>query len=319
MRVALLARSVQDASAACSTFLSLFGGGSQVGNGTLEVGRGVSLEILHDAALSSSFNWGDKRLHFIGVGFGSDTAPLVAHLRGAASVRGTVSSVLGGLGFSGNRFGQPLPQPQLVASLEGGGEGGSHAPGPPPPPAFPAAAPEPPAAALLLKEVVLGVGDGAALQAQQGRASHVARRNRAALSVWTAPCGINLRLLPSAYSALVFWGACGEAGDLEALGERLRTSGGGAVELYGQRSGAVDSASNGQLRFSHPTLHGLDVRFCAAGRTPAFFNEARETLTDRMDPALNDMQSKSVSLACKSIVGMDMVSTLRLRAFGRVG
>ena len=38
-----------------------------------------------------------------------------------------------------------------------------------------------------------------------------------------------------------------------------------------------------------------------------------------MDPALNNTEGKKNMLACKSIVGMDLVSTLRLRLSGRVG
>jgi hypothetical protein len=61
------------------------------------------------------------------------------------------------------------------------------------------------------------------------------------------------------------------------------------------------------------------VRFCASAAVAPYFAEDEATLTDVMDPALNDTEGKKNMLACKSIVGMDLVSTLRLRLRGRVG
>jgi hypothetical protein len=132
--------------------------------------------------------------------------------------------------------------------------------------------------------------------------------------VWRTHCGTlpRLRLLPSAYSALVF-----HADSLQGVG------GGGVpgveLHLHGQRHGFEGAGGSGQLRARGPALAGLDVRFCASAAVAPYFAEDEATLTDVMDPALNDTEGKKNMLACKSIVGMDLVSTLRLRLRGRVG
>lgn len=154
-----------------------------------------------------------------------------------------------------------------------------------------------------------------------------------------------VRLIPSRYSALVFHAPAplselegvllsrlGAAGDTSGSGEgdalrspsrprhqstavraAAQATQAGSVSLYGVRRGDEES---GQLALSLPALHPLDIRFCASQRHAAFFNERPETMSDDVDPATNppaDAPSKQVSMACPSVVGMEVRSTIKRR------
>lgn len=154
-----------------------------------------------------------------------------------------------------------------------------------------------------------------------------------------------VRLIPSRYSALVFHapaplavlegvlasrlaaagdGSAGSENDgfrspsrprqqSTAVRAAAQASQAGSVSLYGVRRGDEDS---GQLALSLPALHPLDIRFCASLRHAAFFNERPETMSDDVDPATNppaDAPSKQVSMACPSVVGMEVRSTIKRR------
>jgi len=235
---------------------------------------------------------------------GAALAALAARAEGA---RGAVRAVLDSLGFPPQAHDDG---PLIVDGDEGaggaGGAGGADA--------GDAALP----AAGALKEVVVGATSDGALAAALARARALeaalgAARDARALSAWRLRgCGTSLRLLPSRYSALVLHAGGALAPLAAAVG------GGGAAALHGARHGEAGAA---QLRVTADALAGLDVRFCDYAGARPFFNEAAETLTDAMDPALNRDPSDpaaQASLACKSIVGMDLVSTLRMRMTGRV-
>jgi hypothetical protein len=174
---------------------------------------------------------------------------------------------------------------------------------------------------------VLGCEDGEPFATTQALAATVARRDREVLSVWRTQAGPHLRLIPSLYSAIVFHPGGekkllpleegGEEDPLRAVRDSL-SSRSIPYEMYGVRMGST--SVTGQLQILDGAFSGLDVRVCPSGEGPSHhFNEARATLTDVMDPSLNANANKEVPLACKSIVGMDLVSTLKLRFTGRVG
>jgi hypothetical protein len=252
----------------------------------------LSLELLHIPPSMLPFAWrGTAQVHLVAAHLCARAAlDSVAPLLNA---RGRVAGLLHTLGIPAA---MPLPRPLLHLAA-----------GPLQP--LPLPLPRAPPQEGELKEIVLGVADGESFAALQATLAAVAARTRSSLSVWDLSCGTLplLRLLPSSYSALVF-----HAG---SLGERSASP---HLELHGQRHGVEGEAGSGQLRLRHPALEGLDVRVCAARAPQPVFAEDEATLTDVMDPGLNNMRSKSVSLACKSIVGMDLISTLKLRVSGRV-
>ena len=248
----------------------------------------LSLELLHIPPSMLPFAWrGAAQVHLVGAHLCARAA-----LDSVAPLLNARSRVAGLLHTLGIPAAMPLPRPLLHLAA------GSLQPQPRAPPQEGE-----------LKEIVLGVADGESFAALQATLAAVAARTRSSLSVWDLSCGTLplLRLLPSSYSALIF-----HAG---SLGERSASP---HLQLHGQRHGVEGEAGSGQLRLRHPALEGLDVRVCAARGPQPAFAEDEATLTDVMDPGLNNMHSKSVSLACKSIVGMDLISTLKLRVSGRV-
>jgi hypothetical protein len=281
----------------------------------LPLGPRLALELLHLPPTLLPFHWREgQQLHLVSARLcGSAEGALAPLLAQAAAARSRVAGALHGLGLL--PAGLALPQLQLH---------------------LPAAAPAPAAGAQqqqqqqqqqplaegALKELVLGVPEGSALAAAEARLAAAATRARSSLAVWHTHCGTlpRLRLLPSAYSALIL-----HAASLPEAAARHAEGGGGGgsgvrLELHGQRHGVEGVAGNGQLRVRGAALAGLDLRFCSsAGAAPGLFAEDEATLTDLMDPALNNIGAKKEALACKSIVGMDLVSTLRLRMSGRVG
>lgn len=168
---------------------------------------------------------------------------------------------------------------------------------------------------VTLKELVLGAEDMSIFAASQAALEAAgARRHPGAPAVWRLPASGHtpsspaVRLIPSRYSALVFH-APAPLLELEtALASRQCS-----VSLYGVRRGDEES---GQLALTLPALHPLDIRFCASQRHAAFFNERPETMSDDVDPATNppaDAPSKQVAMACPSVVGMEVRSTIRRR------
>jgi hypothetical protein len=270
---------------------------------SVAVSSSLSLQLLHIPPSLLPYTWtGSKQVHFVGGNWSASAASDALPLLLAASAQSVQAKVLGLLQQLSLPVGLPLPSPRL--ELE--------------PSAAAAAGDAPPWQDGQLKEVVLGVEDGGVLSALQGRVSSMATRTPSSLSVWRPRCGTLplLRLLPSHYSALVFHTASLAA--LAAAQGEGSSAAAARLELHGQRFGTVGSG-NGQLRLRCAALEGLDVRFCEAPTPPPYFSEDEATLTDLMDPALNNVEAKSNSLACKSIVGMDLVSTLKLRMRGRVG
>lgn len=175
----------------------------------------------------------------------------------------------------------------------------------------------------VLKEVVIGA-QGRFLTTALGlagsmEADRFAARDALATCAWRlAACGTTLRLLPSRYSALVL---NAPRGQLRAIKARLDAAGADGLsgEFYGDRHGTAES---GQVVVICDALAGLDMRICVAAGVRPFFNEAREELTDYLDPNLNPEPGSAAqqnNLACSSISSLDLVSTLKLRLLGRVG
>lgn len=285
-------------------------GTPQIITASLPLSSQTSLDLYaFEGASSPPFSWGPSVCHLMGVDFGGgepDTLQTLSALRATPASR--VSSALHSLGL-----GMPLSLPRSRLTV-------SSSP--------PLAAP-PPASSTGhggLKEVVLGCEDGEPFATTQALAGIVARRDREVLSVWRTQAGPHLRLIPSLYSAIVFHPgrAAATSQEEEVEEDPLRAvrdslaSRSIPYEMYGVRMGST--TVTGQLQLLDGALAGLDVRVCPSGLGPSHhFNEARATLTDVMDPSLNANANKEVPLACKSIVGMDLVSTLRLRFTGRVG
>lgn len=165
-----------------------------------------------------------------------------------------------------------------------------------------------------LKEVCVGV-EGARLaealalvEALQGRAHAV--RDPRALSAWRLrACGSTLRFLPSRYSALVLY-----AHDLDAAARDIAGAGVFDVARYGQTGGG-----EGELLLSSPLISGLDLRVCALKSTRPFFNETRDVYSEDVDPSLNPSEGTGADINCRGVAGMDVLSTVKMRVFGRVG
>jgi hypothetical protein len=163
-----------------------------------------------------------------------------------------------------------------------------------------------------VKEIVVGAADGAALRSSAAAlAAGGAERANFSPAVWLGGGGAAVRLLPSRFSALVLHapglGAAGAGG-----------GGGGGGSVGGAPAEAYGSRGAGQLALRAPALAGLDVRVCAAtGAAAAAWAEAPRALDeDVVDPALNPpagAASKKVSLNCRTLVGMELAATLRLR------
>jgi len=272
----------------------------------------LTLELLHLPPSLLPFHWREgQQLHLLSASLCEAAAAqgaLPALLAQAASGRSRVAGALHSLRL----LPSGLPLPQLQLHLAAPSEAAAAAAPPPLPP-------QAPAAEGALKELVLGVPDGGALAAAQERLAAIATRAQGSLAVWHLHCGTlpRVRLLPSAYSALVFHTA--SLGDLLARSSSSSSGSSAGLALHGQRHGVDGVAGNGQLRARGAALAGLDVRFCSSAGVPGMFAEDERTLTDLMDPQLNNVEGKKEALACKSIVGMDLVSTLRLRLSGRVG
>jgi hypothetical protein len=222
--------------------------------------------------------------------------------------RARVLSMMSSLGLSA-RSGVDVGGPALV--VDGDGEGSAAA-------SRTDAAPTD----FGMKEVVVGAEGlflSRALELTASmEASHTAVRDAVAMSAWRMlHCGTTLRVLPSRFSAIVF-GA--RRGELENLKARLDGCASGVLRgtIYGDRHGQDGS---GQVVVNSDALTGLDLRFCADAGVRPFFNEAREELTDFLDPRLNPdpgSAAAKTSMACNSIMGMDLVSTIKLRLLGRV-
>ena len=279
-----------------------------VSAGVVSAGGGAALELLAAPALAT--RWDDRagrapaRAALAAVnlaragGASSPFASLDALAARVARPAGVVRSALAALGvhpLDGSEAGGPL---LTVDGAAGGDDDAAPAGG----------------ASGGLKEVVLGV-EGAFLDAALGvlEASRGAARDAVAMSAWRLRgCGTVLRVLPSRYSALVVHAP----GGLAAVAAR-----GVAGVLHGARRADPAAA---QLLVASDALAGLDLRFCAhAGGAAArpFFNEARDVLTDVLDPRLNPEpgDSRDASIGCRAVSGMDVVSTLKLKLYGRVG
>lgn len=202
-----------------------------------------------------------------------------------------------------------------------------------------------------VREVVVGQADGPCLSRCVSVLEAVgAGRDPSNLSLYRlpqqrqddAPC---LRMLPGHYSALIcgVWssstagswytstegqasaeaaGAGAGAGEaIAAVVERVRAyhastrSAGGRdpIQVHGERRGAPGGA---QLLVALPALQGLDLRLCTAPGPLPFFTESATAYDDDVDPALNppaDDPRKAVSLSCQSVVGMEVVSTVKVK------
>ena len=236
--------------------------------------------------------------------------------RGGVEVGGPAIVIDGSYDFSQNSTGT-VPSleivsdtiaPRVVRGSDGGGGGGGGE----------------------LKEIVIGA-EGQFLNSALDIANtlvqnQAAARDLVASCAWRLLlCGTTLRLLPSRYSALVLSAPKGET--LNAIKMRLdntNNAGAGAgasslsVSIYGDRHG---TANSGQILVTCDELAGLDLRYCGFSGARPFFNEAREELTDFLDPKLNPEQGSDAAntkMNCRSIVGMDLVSTIKLRLLGRV-
>ena len=165
-----------------------------------------------------------------------------------------------------------------------------------------------------LKEVCVGVegarlAEALALVEALEVNSHAVRDSRA-LSAWRLrACGSTLRFLPSRYSALVLY-----AQDLEAAAREIAGAGVFDVARYGQSGGG-----EGELLLSSPLISGLDLRVCSLKSTRPFFNETRDAYTEDVDPNLNPQEGTGSDINCRGVAGMDVLSTVKMRVFGRVG
>jgi len=269
---------------------------------SLPLGGNVQLDFMtleHELP----FEWGTSSCHLFSVNFGEEgSMETINSLHSLTQLpKARVARAIRSLGLPLSGLGSVLPRPKLsVQRISLDDEA-------------PLAAPSAAQPQAGLREVVLGCEDGEAFMNTQSLASTVCIRDPNVLSIWKAPGGRHfLRLIPSSYSALIFHPVSMSSVE-ERLGEQGITS-----ELYGMRRGS--STETGQLRVFHEALAGLDIRICTSRFPRHVFCETRQTLTDVMDPSLNgDHAASGASLACKSIVGMDMVSTLKLRLTGRVG
>jgi hypothetical protein len=215
--------------------------------------------------------------------------------RGGVEVGGPAIVIDGSYDFSHNSTGT-VPLLEIGGSGNGNGNGGE------------------------LKEIVIGA-EGQFLNAALDIAhtlvqNQTAARDKLASCAWRLSlCGTTLRLLPSRYSALVLSAPKGEK--LTEIKMRLDNSGVGGT-IYGDRHGTADS---GQILVTCDELAGLDLRYCVHMGARPFFNEAREELTDFLDPNLNPehgSDAANTKMNCRSIVSMDLVSTIKLRLLGRV-
>jgi hypothetical protein len=151
-----------------------------------------------------------------------------------------------------------------------------------------------------------------------------ATQDPTSLSVWRLPSDRKyapaIRLIPGNHSALAL--SCGNY--LPRLRERLQDH---IAELsqteqsfrnYGERHSETGSVRQIAVR-GIPALQGLDIRLMegyAPGNVRSFWIESEQCYDDDVDPALNPPGShisKQQSLSCASVVGMEVMSTVRTR------
>ena len=151
-----------------------------------------------------------------------------------------------------------------------------------------------------------------------------ATQDPSSLSVWRLPSDLQrapaIRLIPGNHSALAL--SCGN--HLPRLRERLQdhiaefSKSEHSFRNYGERHSETGSVRQIAVR-GIPALRGLDIRLMegyAPSNIRSFWIESEQCYDDDVDPALNPPGShisKQQSLSCASVVGMEVMSTVRTR------